>query len=153
MRRPLLAGASGIAGLAGVAAVVVGWDAGVATLASLDLSGAPGSPWGWGPAIAMGPAVAATSGGPHADKPFEGRPDPGPAPRPAEREVPFWFPDVDDLHSTRTLEGLADFVRRGKTPADKVGRTLAATIPIAMMGIGVHVENTVRNPPWVKGFR
>jgi hypothetical protein len=228
MRRPLLAGASGLAGLAGVAVVVAGWDTGIAAVAMVDLSGAPGSPWGWGPAIAAPPAIAAAAAGPavgdaeaeadpppddteveaetEADPPpddteveAETEVDPPPVdtevpppaddsvrdyPRydardetpfdigehwgerpageelpsratspdaPAAEEVPFFFPDVKDLETAKALEGLSDWIKGGSTPADKVWRAFRAAGPMGALGIGVNVENTIRNLPLIGG--
>lgn len=121
---------------------------GYTTLGGLPLAAAAagfGNGSGYGVPGASGPQIS--SGDP--------QPGVGPGPDdgqdgPPKKRQPFWFPEPGQTWSEKGLRRTSDWIAEGDSDWSRLGRTIAATIPIAVMGVGVYAEDGIRNN-WAAG--
>ncbi len=133
-RRSQLVASLGVGvGVGLMAGVLAGGTIGAGVFALLDLGGAPRGPISPFPILFSGPSTSLT------------RSKRRPPPRPSD-DVPFWFPDFQDLLSIDLIDKLTEWIDRGDSQWDKLARTLLATPGIAALGLLSHLESAVRSP-------
>jgi len=120
-------------GAALVVGVIAGGAVGAGVFALLDLGSGGNSPISPFPILFSGPSTGLSRGRRRAA-------------RPPANDIPFWFPDFQDLWSIANIDKLVKWIDQGDGQWEKLARTLMATPGIAALGLFSHLESTVRAP-------